>query len=139
MRAKISLGAHAEARAEALHRARDRRQPLVAVDRCDAARLADRPFDGGGMPPPLEERRCGEVEAALAAYRANDRIVAAPTASDGRRGMVAGWWAHRVAGDTTAMVAYRRNDVDDLNGRARAYLTRTCQVSGPGMFLYERP
>ena len=36
----------------------------------------------------------------------------------------------RVAGDTTAMVAYRRNDVDDLNGRARAYLTRTGELSG---------
>jgi hypothetical protein len=53
--------------------------------------------------------------------------------------MVADWWAHRVAGDTTAMVAYRRNDVDDLNGRARAYLTRTGQVSGPELVIDERP
>ncbi len=87
----------------------------------------------------LEELRCGDVDAAFAAYRANDRIVSAPTAIDVRRAMVADWWAHRVAGDTTAMVAYRRNDVDDLNGRARAYLTRTGDLSGPELVLDERP
>ena len=45
-----------------------------------------------------------------------------PTAVDVRRAMVADWWSHRVAGDTVAMTAYRRDDVDDLNGRARARL-----------------
>jgi conjugative relaxase-like TrwC/TraI family protein len=87
----------------------------------------------------LEELRCGDVDAAFAAYRANDRIVSAPTAIDVRRAMVADWWAHRIAGDTTAMVTYRRNDVDDLNGRARAYLTRTGQVTGPELVIDERP
>ena len=87
----------------------------------------------------LEELRCGDVDAAFAAYRDNDRIVSAPTAIDVRRAMVADWWAHRVAGDTTAMVAYRRNDVDDLNGRARAHLTRTGQVTGPELVIDDRP
>ena len=53
--------------------------------------------------------------------------------------MVADWWSHRLAGDTVAMTAYRRNDVDDLNGRARAYLVRSGDVSGPELVLAERP
>lgn len=87
----------------------------------------------------LEELRCGDVETAFAAYRDNDRIVSAPTAIDVRRAMVADWWSHRVAGDTVAMTAYRRNDVDDLNGRARAYLVRAGEVSGPELVLDDRP
>jgi Ti-type conjugative transfer relaxase TraA len=87
----------------------------------------------------LEELRCGDVDTAFAAYRANDRIVSAPTAIDVRRTMVADWWSHRLAGDTVAMTAYRRDDVDDLNGRARAYLTRSGGLSGPELVLDDRP
>ena len=53
--------------------------------------------------------------------------------------MVADWWSHRLAGDTVAMTAFRRNDVDDLNGRARAYLVRAGDVSGPELVLDDRP
>ena len=53
--------------------------------------------------------------------------------------MVADWWSHRVAGDTVAMTAYRRDDVDDLNGRARAYLVRAGEVTGPELILDDRP
>jgi Ti-type conjugative transfer relaxase TraA len=87
----------------------------------------------------LEELRCGDVDSAFAAYRDNDRIVSAPTAIDVRRAMVADWWSHRVARDTVAMTAYRRDDVDDLNGRARAYLVRAGEVSGPELVLDDRP
>lgn len=87
----------------------------------------------------LEELRCGDVDSAFAAYRDNDRVVQAPTAIDVRRAMVADWWSHRLAGDTVAMTAYRRNDVDDLNGRARAYLVRAGQLSGPKLVLDDRP
>ncbi|MBK9179967.1 MAG: relaxase domain-containing protein [Acidimicrobiales bacterium] len=87
----------------------------------------------------LEELRWGDVDSAFAAYRDNDRVVQAPTAIDVRRAMVADWWSHRLAGDTVAMTAYRRNDVDDLNGRARAYLVRSGDVSGPEPVLDDRP
>jgi conjugative relaxase-like TrwC/TraI family protein len=87
----------------------------------------------------LDELRCGDIDTAFAAYRANNRIVSAPTAIDVRRTMVADWWSHRLAGDTVAMTAYRRDDVDDLNGRARAYLTRSGAVSGPELVLDDRP
>jgi conjugative relaxase-like TrwC/TraI family protein len=87
----------------------------------------------------LDELRCGDVDAAFAAYEDNERILSAPSAIDVRRRMVADWWSYRVAGDTIAMTAYRRDDVDDLNGRARAYLVRSGQVSGPELLLDERP
>ncbi len=79
----------------------------------------------------LEELRCGDIDAAFSAYRDNERVVSAPTAIEVRRTMVADWWAHRLAGDTVAMTAYRRDDVDDLNGRARAYLVRIRRGFGP--------
>jgi len=87
----------------------------------------------------LEELRCGDVDTAFGLYRDNERVVSAPTAIDVRRTMVADWWSYRVAGDTIAMTAYRRDDVDDLNGRARVYLVRSGQVSGPELVLNERP
>jgi Ti-type conjugative transfer relaxase TraA len=87
----------------------------------------------------LEELRCGDVDSAFAAYRDNDRVVQATTAIDVRRTMVADWWSHRLEGDTVAMTAYRRHDVDDLNGRARAYLVRSGDVSGPELVLDDRP
>lgn len=87
----------------------------------------------------LEELRCGDVDTAFDLYRDNERIVSAPTAIDVRRTMVADWWSYRLAGDTIAMTAYRRDDVDDLNGRARAYLVRSRQVAGPELVLDDRP
>lgn len=53
--------------------------------------------------------------------------------------MVADWWSHRLAGDTTTMTAFRRDDVDDLNGRARAYLERAAQLYGPVLEINDRP
>lgn len=87
----------------------------------------------------LEELRRGDVDAALAAYRSNERMVSAPTAIDVRRTMVADWWSHRHTGDTVAMSAFRRDDVDDLNGRARAYLVQAGEVSGPEVVVDDRP
>ena len=87
----------------------------------------------------LEELRRGDVGAALVAYRSNDRLVSAPTAIDVRRTMVADWWSHRLTGDSVAMSAYRRDDVDDLNGRARAYLVRAGEVTGPELVVADRP
>jgi ATP-dependent exoDNAse (exonuclease V) alpha subunit len=87
----------------------------------------------------LGELRCGDVDLAFSAYRDNERIVSAPTAIEVRQAMVADWWSYRLAGDSVSMTAYRRDDVDDLNGRARAYLVRSGEVSGPEMVLHDRP
>jgi conjugative relaxase-like TrwC/TraI family protein len=87
----------------------------------------------------LNELRAGDLEAALEAYFAHGRLVTAPTAIDVRRQMVADWWTHHSAGDTTGMAAYRRLDVDDLNGRARAYMIRAGRLSGPELEIRGRP
>ena len=65
--------------------------------------------------------------------------VIAATAPEVRTAMVADWWSHRLAGDDVAMMALRRSDVDDLNGRARPYLVRSGKVSGPELVIDERP
>lgn len=87
----------------------------------------------------LAELRLGDVDTAFATYGRQGRVVAAPTAIEVRQAMVADWWSHRLAGDTAALLAVRRSDVDDLNGRARAYLQRACDVSGPELVIDQRP
>ncbi len=76
---------------------------------------------------------------ALAAYHAHERIVAAPTASMTRQTMVADWWAARLAGQHTLMVAARWHDVDDLNARARQLVIAQGLVSGPTLQIDGRP
>jgi hypothetical protein len=87
----------------------------------------------------LAELRSGDVDTAFATYQREGRVVSAPTAIEVRQAMVADWWAHHLAGDTAALLAVRRSDVDDLNGRARAYLQRAGDVSGPELEIDERP
>ena len=87
----------------------------------------------------LAELRAGDIDVALTAYADNGRIVTGTNALEVRRAIVADWWAYRLAGDTTTMTAFRRDDVDDLNGRARAYLTRAGQLHGPTLEINDRP
>ncbi len=87
----------------------------------------------------LAELRAGDIDVALAAYADNGRLVTGTNALEVRRTMVADWWAYRLAGDTTTMTAFRRIDVDDLNGRARAYLARSGELFGPVLEIDDRP
>jgi conjugative relaxase-like TrwC/TraI family protein len=87
----------------------------------------------------LAELRAGDIDVALGAYEANGRLVTGADAFEVRRTMVADWWSHRLVGDTTTMTAFRRDDVDDLNGRARAYLERAGQLHGPVLEINDRP
>jgi conjugative relaxase-like TrwC/TraI family protein len=87
----------------------------------------------------LAELRAGDIDVALTAYADNGRLVTGADAFEVRRTMVADWWSHRLAGDTTTMTAFRRDDVDDLNGRARAYLERAGQLHGPVLEINDRP
>jgi conjugative relaxase-like TrwC/TraI family protein len=87
----------------------------------------------------LNQLRDGDVDRAFAAYQRHGRVVTAATASEVRTVMVAEWWAYRVAGDQVAMLAPNRSDVDDLNGRARAYRQRAGHLSGPTLHMNDRP
>jgi conjugative relaxase-like TrwC/TraI family protein len=65
--------------------------------------------------------RDGSVEQALQRYQDRGRVVVKDDAADLRRQLVADWWAARDP-EGAVMIAYRRTDVVDLNGRARALM-----------------
>ncbi len=69
--------------------------------------------------------RDGRGADALREYEARGRVVAGEDADALRQKLVADWWAARDP-DRSVMIAHRRVDVRDLNGRARALL----RVSG---------
>ncbi|MDP9336717.1 MAG: relaxase domain-containing protein [Actinomycetota bacterium] len=87
----------------------------------------------------LRALRAGDVEVALGAYDAHDRVVTAPTAAGTRDVMVADWWAASLRNERVLMVAARRYDVDDLNARARAHVEAAGQLTGPTLELDGRP
>lgn len=77
----------------------------------------------------LDALRDGDVETWADAYRDHGRIVARPTADATRAELVADWWrAAQQPGVDAVMIAHRRSDVADLNGRARALLRETGQL-----------
>ncbi len=77
----------------------------------------------------LDALRQGDVETWADAYRDHGRIVARPTADATRAELVADWWrAAQQLGVDAVMIAHRRSDVVDLNGRARALLRETGQL-----------
>ncbi len=69
----------------------------------------------------LAQLRHGSVEQALQSYDDRGRIVIKDDAVDLRRQLVADWWSARDP-EGAVMIAYRRADVVDLNGRARALM-----------------
>ncbi len=66
----------------------------------------------------LDHLREGRSEQALALYQAHDRVLVDDTPERSRERLVEDWWA---AGDPSrsVMLAQRRDDVADLNARAR--------------------
>ncbi len=79
----------------------------------------------------LEQLRAGDVAKAVAWYRDNDRIVAAPERADALDAAVDAWDADRRAGHDVALLAWRRRDVAALNERARQRCVDAGVVAGP--------
>ena len=69
----------------------------------------------------LELLRDGDPRVALQQYEEHGRVVTEQSADEARRRVVADWWAERDP-DRAVMIAFRRVDVADLNGRARALM-----------------
>jgi conjugative relaxase-like TrwC/TraI family protein len=79
----------------------------------------------------LTALRDGDIERWAHAYREHGRIVARPTSDGVRRRLVSDWWrANRDSGCDAVMIAHRRDDVGELNQRARALMRATGQL-GP--------
>jgi conjugative relaxase-like TrwC/TraI family protein len=70
----------------------------------------------------LDDVRDGRAEAAIALYEQHDRITVDDTDERSRERMVADWWAAAGALGRSVMLAQRRDDVADLNARARDHL-----------------
>src|SRR5205823_13061188 len=87
----------------------------------------------------LAALRKGNVDRALSAYESQGRVTAGLTADATRDAMAADWWAARLAGEPSIMLAARWSDVDDLNARARARLASAGEVFGPTLEVRDRP
>jgi conjugative relaxase-like TrwC/TraI family protein len=70
----------------------------------------------------VEHLRSGDLEEALAAYRAHGRMVAAETPDQVKATLVADWWGAFQQGERVAILAYRRAEVDQLNLACRTLL-----------------
>jgi len=69
----------------------------------------------------LRSLRAGDAPEAVQRYDAAERIVVGENAAELRRRLVDDWWTARDP-DGAVMIAQRRIDVDDLNGRAHALM-----------------
>src|SRR6056297_1104521 len=82
----------------------------------------------------LDELRHGDPDAALAAYRQHGRIRTADTAEQLRNRLVDDWWTtaeENLSG--SLMIALRRDDVADLNHRARTKMLEAGRLTGPAI------
>ena len=78
----------------------------------------------------LAELRAGDVGVAVQAYNRNGRITITDTAGEARRRLVADWMSARQAGAQAVMLAVHRDDVDELNARARLELRHAGLLGG---------
>ena len=73
--------------------------------------------------------RTGAAAEAVSAYERRERIVVGEDADAMRARLVADWWATRDP-DGALMIAHRRVDVADLNGRAHALMRAAGELGG---------
>jgi conjugative relaxase-like TrwC/TraI family protein len=86
----------------------------------------------------LDLLRHGQAEQALSRYQQHGRLVIEDSADGVRQRMVADWWQAREEGTDTVMIALRRDDVRDLNGRARALMAATGRLGGESIEIAGR-
>jgi Ti-type conjugative transfer relaxase TraA len=84
----------------------------------------------------LSEGHAGE---ALRRYHEHGRIVVGERAADVRGRLVDDWWHATEGGDEAIMVALRRADVADLNGRARALMAAAGRLGPDSTQVAGRP
>ncbi len=87
----------------------------------------------------LDDLRCGDVERGFDAFEANGRLVTGADTIEVRQMMADDWYEWRRQGEDVAMIAIRRSDVDDLNGRARRHREANGELWGPVLEIDERP
>jgi hypothetical protein len=81
----------------------------------------------------LAQLRDGSVPDAVAWYAQHDRIHTAPTRTDTLVAMADAWTNDLQAGHRTALLAWRRDDVTDLNRLARHQYDQAGRLTGPDL------
>ncbi|MFL5927820.1 MAG: MobF family relaxase, partial [Gaiellaceae bacterium] len=85
----------------------------------------------------LDQLRDGRPDEAVARYERHGRVVLGEGAEDVRQRLVADWWKAAGEGDA-AMIAARRADVADLNGRARALMRASGHLGSDALRVGDR-
>jgi ATP-dependent exoDNAse (exonuclease V) alpha subunit len=70
----------------------------------------------------LDRLRSGHAHEAIHSYAEHGQLTIADTTTELRERLVGDWWQARERGADTVMIALRRDDVADLNARARAHM-----------------
>lgn len=79
----------------------------------------------------LAELRAGHVAAAVDWYATHDRVVIAPSRDELLDALVDRWATDALASKDTALLAWRRANVAELNARARERWAEAGRLSGP--------
>lgn len=79
----------------------------------------------------LDQLRDSDVTDAVAWYASRGRIRAVPDRVEALQGAVDAWAADTAAGHPTALLAWRRANVAELNSRARHWMADTGRLTGP--------
>lgn len=79
----------------------------------------------------LRQLRNGDVHEAIDWYLARGRTALSPNRTEALVGMVEGWARDVDEGHDTALLAWRRDDVRDLNRLARNHIHQQGRLSGP--------
>lgn len=79
----------------------------------------------------LSALRCERVEEAVSFYMGHGRVRISDTRVDALEAAVADWGADRESGRDSVLLAWRRQNVSELNRRARARLEEVGHLQGP--------
>jgi hypothetical protein len=86
----------------------------------------------------VEHLREGDIDAALSAYRDHDRLVAVETPGQLKETMLSDWWRSFQQGRRVAILAYRRDEVDQFNSACQQLRDQEGQLGPERLSVRDR-
>jgi AAA domain len=86
----------------------------------------------------VEHLRDGNIDAALSAYREHDRLVAVETPGQLKETTLADWWQSFQQGNRVVILAYRRDEVDQLNTACQQLRDQEGQLGSERLTVRDR-
>lgn len=86
----------------------------------------------------LEHLRSGHADQAIASYATHGHLAVADTSSQLRDQLVTDWWQACESGADAVMIALRRDDVANLNARARAHMHDAGRLGAETLTIADR-